>query len=620
MPGLTGVVGGQASLARARAAAAALRHFDRYRSRETSIGPRVAIAEVWRDGDREARDWAVDSEAGVALMIAGSAFSTGPLAHRVRAPSALSDYLRRGGLEPLELDGAFVIVAADTRNGRVFVCNDRLGTLPVYYASAGGTTAFAPEAKALFAALGLEPSLSAAGIVSFLNCGYCLGKTTLFEGVHCLEPGSVLEISLATGGCEVRRYWRMVYAPSRALTRRRAAEDALYGATLKAHELAVGDCANGCELLLSGGWDSRGVLAFLDAIGRRPSAAVAWGRTKDIADSDPYLAERLARRFDLPFRFIAYDSDQLLENAHGWCRLSELANDNTGWFAEGATLLVSDYATKADCALVGDEAWGWHGLPHNEREARAETLPPALAPEVAGCLAARAREEHAVRYEAEIDAVLAECGNDHPLDRRDFLYLHGRVARFIFALGYYKELAVEVRRPFLLAGVLDVMAQVPRRFRINKNLYVSMLGRYFPEVASLPLRRAASLPEWARDIRSKPELRRFFLELLDERRLDGALGAVLDPAGLERLKASFFNEPIAAPSSPPPPSPGRHLPLRLKQRLQAVGLHPEARGAGAGYPGRGRADVIRCIAFLSLLTSALRSPKPAYPLRNATSA
>jgi hypothetical protein len=410
-----------------------------------------------------------------------------------------------------------------------------------------------------------------------------------------------------------------VYAPSRSLRRRRDAEAALHDATRAAHELVASDSPRGYDLLLSGGWDSRGVLAFLDSIGRLPNAAIAWGRTKEIPDSDPYLAERLAERFALPFKFVSYDSDQLLERAQEWCRLSELANDNTGWFAEGATLLASGYSTQSDFILVGDEAWGWHGLPRTEHDARAANLPPSLAPEVAACLASEVREEYAADYQADIEHVLEPCANEHPIDRRDFLYLHGRVARFIFSLGYYKELSAEIRRPFLLAGVLEVMQQVPRRFRIDKNLYISMLARYFPELAAFPQRRARSLPEWSRDIRTKPELRRFFLDLLDERRLHGELGALLDPEALGHLKAAFFNTPVsstrssssAASAAPKRLSIGREMPLRLKQRIHAAGLHPASRSMAGAYPSRGKADVLRCVAFLSLLQASLRAPSSA---------
>ena len=47
--------------------------------------------------------------------------------------------------------------------------------------------------------------------------------------------------------------------------------------------------------------------------------------------------------------------------------------------------------------------------------------------------------------------------------------LYGRVARFIFSLGYYRELATEVRRPFLTRRVLDVIQRLPPRHRVNNN-------------------------------------------------------------------------------------------------------------------------------------------------------
>ncbi len=607
MPGIVGIVGRTANGTRIRAALRALTHFPNYCSKELAVGANVELGQVWREQDRSELDWFVDPVSGAAVMLNGFAFANGLGQRRVYARGILERYLRNDTFDPRELDGAFVVVLAEPRTQTVFVYNDRLGTLPVYYARAGDdAVAFAPEAKALFATGAVEPRLSRIGVVTFLNTGYCLGKTTLFDQVQCLEPGSSLEIEADSGVVRARRYWKIVYEPASELRQRRAAETALYDVTRLAHSQIVEDSRNGYELMLSGGWDSRGILAFLDAIGKPPRAAMAWGRTKDIPLSDPYLAAQLAERFRLPLKFVSYDSDQVCANAASWCRLSELSNDNMGWFAEGASLLAQSYRTDADFTLVGDEAWGWHGHPRSEREAREASLPASLGAALSSCLARHAVEECRAAYEAEVDNVLEACDSAHPLDRRDFLYLHGRVARFIFALGYYKELAVEVRRPFLLASVLDVLAQVPRRFRVEKNLYISMFDRYFPAVAAIPTRAAASLPEWSREIRTKPDLRRLFLGLLDERRLEGALGAVLDPVAVTRLKNDFFEAPATTSRRKSPRrSLARHMPLRLRQRIRAVGLYPGSRNIAGGYPARGSSDVLRCIALLTLLQEAL---------------
>ena len=586
-----------------------MRHFDTYAASELAVGDSVALGQVWRDGDRSSTDWHVDGTTGAAALIAGYALTLDAAPKRMHARGILERYLRGNGFDPRALDGSFIVVIADPRARSVLVCNDRLGTLPLYYSTVeDGSVAFAPEAKALFAGGRAEPKLSPLGVVTFLNCGYCLGKTTLFENVQCLEPGSALTIATDRASLEVRRYWKIVYAALPELEKRRAAEAALHEATRSAHERIVGDSRKGYDLLLSGGWDSRGILAFLETIRRPPRKAVGWGSTRDVPLSDPHLAAQLAARCALPFKFIRYDSDQFVTNAAEWCRISELANDNIGWFAEGASLLAKSYRTDADFTLVGDEAWGWHGHPRTERDARDASLPATIVPTLAGCLAASTAEDYQARYEAEVDRVLAACDNDHPSDRRDFLYLHGRVARFIFALGYFKELAVEVRRPFLLANVLELVAHLPPRFRANKNLYISMLARYFPAFAAIPTRSARSLPEWPRDVRAKPELRRVFLDLLDDRRLDGVLGAVLDRAAFAKLRDSFFAE---RPPAPRPEAASRtltsRLPLRLRQRLRASGLYPGSSSMAGGYPARGRVDVLRCVALVALLEEALPS-------------
>jgi hypothetical protein len=90
-------------------------------------------------------------------------------------------------------------------------------------------------------------------------------------------------------------------------------------------------------------------------------------------------------------------------------------------------------------------------------------------------------------YSEAIASISRHCQNSDFIDRKDFFYLHGRIARFIFSLGYYKELSTPLRRPFLSNTVLEVVRRLHARHRIWKNLYISTLHRHFPSVMAIPV-------------------------------------------------------------------------------------------------------------------------------------
>src|SRR5688572_129528 len=212
MPGIVGITGPGADAMRLCSGLAALRHFPQYGAASATVAPGVECGEVWRDGNHSARDWAVDRASNVTVMVCGSPFTASAPARRMTATTLLDAYLRGGELDLAALDGSYTLLVADPRRRTVRISNDRLGTLPLYYTALDGVVCFGPEAKAIFAALERTPELSRDGVISFLNCGYCLGKTTLFDGVSYLEPGSVLEIDVDSGRMNVQRYWRVVYS------------------------------------------------------------------------------------------------------------------------------------------------------------------------------------------------------------------------------------------------------------------------------------------------------------------------------------------------------------------------------------------------------------------------
>ncbi len=336
----------------------------------------------------------------------------------------------------------------------------------------------------------------------------------------------------------------MTYEENKDLSNRKDAGTALYEAITKSHELLLGPRESSFDILLSGGLDSRCMLACVVRAARMPKRTFGWGARVDFPYSDPYIASRIAKRFGVRYDFFSYGTESFVENAKAWSYTSELANDNMGWYAEGTGVLAHNYDSSVEYTLVGDEAWGRGGAPKSLDEAVSAVVPVTVAPRFLDFATPQVRDDCEAMYRASIMRVLRGSEGCGLAEQKDLLYVHGRLARFIFSLGYYKELATEVRRPFTTKAILDVVKGLPRRFRYHKNLYRSVLDTYFPELRRFPRNLTSSLPDWSYDIRCQPRLRDFFSELLCRKTLEGsALSDLLEPSAVERAWMEYAQLP-----------------------------------------------------------------------------
>jgi len=107
------------------------------------------------------------------------------------------------------LDGIFAFALYDGRRRRVLLARDRLGVKPLHYArpSSGGLV-FGSEAKALVPHPDIQRRANLDQIRSDLVHGH-LGprQQTWLAGIENLEPGTTMEIDIATGFCATSVYW-----------------------------------------------------------------------------------------------------------------------------------------------------------------------------------------------------------------------------------------------------------------------------------------------------------------------------------------------------------------------------------------------------------------------------
>jgi asparagine synthase (glutamine-hydrolysing) len=133
--------------------------------------------------------------------------------HRFRTRSdteTLVHHLEEHGAEGVAaLDGMFAFAAWDAAAERLLLARDRCGIKPLYYAElADGGIAFGSELTTVLAHGGVDASLSASGLASYLFSDYIHPPYTAVRGVHKLPPGHT--VAWDRGRLEAPRpYWQV---------------------------------------------------------------------------------------------------------------------------------------------------------------------------------------------------------------------------------------------------------------------------------------------------------------------------------------------------------------------------------------------------------------------------
>lgn len=106
------------------------------------------------------------------------------------------------------LNGMFALCLCDHETKRLYLCRDRLGIKPLFYAERGSRLVFGSELKALLASGLVERELDRSRILGYLDSFSCAAPHTLVQGVKKLLPGEFLEYG--TGHApRLTRYYRL---------------------------------------------------------------------------------------------------------------------------------------------------------------------------------------------------------------------------------------------------------------------------------------------------------------------------------------------------------------------------------------------------------------------------
>ena len=255
--------------------------------------------------------------------------------------------------------GMFAIALWDRESQSLFLVRDRLGEKPLYYGWQGSDFLFASELKAFKAHPAFRAQLDRHGIALFLERGYVPAPASIYEGVHKLAPGAILQLRFRAGESkpkeEVRHYWSLNSAAvaGQRVTFEGSRADAVVELERKLVEAVrlqmIADVPLGA--FLSGGVDSSTIVALMQASATNPVKTFTIGFKEEQYDESNH-ARRIAD-------FLGTDhTEAILSHQEALACIPQLPSLYDEPFADASqipTFLVSQLARKhVTVSLSGD--------------------------------------------------------------------------------------------------------------------------------------------------------------------------------------------------------------------------------------------------------------------------
>ena len=297
----------------------------------------IALGRTWRG--RLESERAPRTENGIAVIVEGEIFDdNGPM----EDPCAVvMNHYQRNSLDRLAwLNGDFSAIIADPANRRMVLATDRMGSRPFFYWWRDGELAAATRLDALLADDRVPRRVSLRGIIELLSWQRTVADHTQYADI-CSLPGSSLLI-FEDGRIRQERTRRLTWG-SPDFTEREAGELLATALTRAAGRRLSDTVRHG--LLLSGGLDSRLVLAAARAAGKTVSCVTAATHN----NFEVKVAQACAKRAKMPFEYVPNPPDALAD------RLDPATVASHGTFAAPINLfgLWPDLAGRYDVLLSG---------------------------------------------------------------------------------------------------------------------------------------------------------------------------------------------------------------------------------------------------------------------------
>ena len=199
------------------------------------------------------------------------------------------------------LFGRFLVIIQDLQNETITIANDRYGLIPFFEYQSRDRLFFAFSLKSLLQCV-KKKQLDYSALGEILAFSTPFNQKTLFQGIHSLQPGIIRKLDLTTLQKNTVFAWKAENILSEEKIKFSENEQKIFNMFLEGFEKATSNAKN-INLTLSGGIDSRCLLAFADFI-KRIKDVSAYNVCVPGTRSVQY-AEKMAEYCKIPFKFVS---------------------------------------------------------------------------------------------------------------------------------------------------------------------------------------------------------------------------------------------------------------------------------------------------------------------------
>lgn len=415
-------------------------------------------------------------------------------------------YQQHGDAFCAHLRGSFAVALYDRTRRQVIVASDRMGTYHIYYARRQGRFLFAPNQHLLLHDRTIPADLDFTALAQYMRFQQLLHDTSFFEHVKLLRGGRQLIYDIKHDELTESTYWR--FDPDLPVRDDLSFEDAADETTGLIVQ-AVGRCCEGTDragVFLSGGLDSRIIVAALERVGRRP-AALTYGSPES---RDAYYAKRVAEQAGLSHHICARSDGHwvrqywrqhlmLTDASHSWIHMhgiyaledarAHMDVNLSGFAGDGALsgsnlrdiyVAANDEASYAAAMFYGlTMLENWPGMSETDEQLlfTKETF-ELVKGKAFGSL------RHALApYSTYVQPLRTELFLEYAVDIRHYAHYLS-----------FKRSAIEVGLPFVDPDLLDFVCRLPATYRKGQRLSRAVLQRLSPSLSLIPYDYDEMLP------------------------------------------------------------------------------------------------------------------------------